>query len=229
MSVAATCPSCGLRFHTNAISARGIRIVVTENLTNCPRCGSLASVDDATYEFDLAGRIISAVRSQGAIRADVVALQALAESVQAGVVSNEGAATLANEIGPFFGVLWTAVIKNDRSVLLLIAILSILLAFYTTYSADEAYNQQHTDAQNQTQAIATISKEIQNETQVQQRVYEELKRQSAIGLPPAPPSKPIQSTRLQPQAQTPEQVIPPQNRHERRKAAKIARKPPVGS
>ena len=111
MSVPAKCPICGLRFETNVIDVQGGQFIITDNITNCPRCGAVASIEDGTYEFDLAGRVISAIRSQGAVRSDVIALQALAESVQAGRVSNDEATKIAGEIGPLFGALWAAAIK----------------------------------------------------------------------------------------------------------------------
>ena len=226
MSIPIVCPACGRQFQSHAIGGRGGLITVTNSVTRCPHCRSVIKFPDGEYEFDLIGRVIATVRSPGTTRDNVIAFQELAQSVRSGNLSKTEAGKIANDIGPHFGNLLSSVWNNDKAITQLLAVIGIILTLYTIHSADESSMQQHTDAQNQSQGIATLSLEIQNETQVQQRIYEEIQKQRAVGLQPASPSTPTQPMKHQTQGQTPDEAKSPMNRRERRMAAKLARKSP---
>jgi hypothetical protein len=51
----AHCPNCGHTFVTNVISGRGGRISVRSVGTPCPRCGEIANLLDADYDYDFLG------------------------------------------------------------------------------------------------------------------------------------------------------------------------------
>ena len=220
MRVPSKCRNCGFEFETNLpFAAR--RVTLSGNTTNCPRCGSQADIASGTYEF--VGRVVAAARSPGVRRDDVLAFRDLALAAQAGAISAEDAATHAEEIGASFAAVWAWMNANGVSLGLLIAVLGLLVAAYSAYSADEASAQQHIDAQNQIQATASISREIQIETQVQQKIYEELQKQSLHDPTAESKRPPTQAMPSSSPTQTQGEEMSGMNRHERRKAEKISK------
>ena len=226
MRAPARCQRCGLQFVANLPFA-GRAITISGSFTNCPRCGSIAKIYDGTYH--VVERVLSAARAPGVIRDDVLAFQAVAQSVQSGTISREEATKRVDEIGASFSALWAWINANGAALALLISILTILIAFYYGQSANEASTQQHIDAQDQTRAIETQTQAIWNDQQAQQKIYEELLKMLTAGQEDAAPRHSRQGTPTTNQEQTPKNATSEPNRHERRKAAKLSKRPKSGS
>lgn len=207
MSVPVHCPYCGLGFTSRVFHIENSSdITLQGNRETCPRCGQLANIQDGTYDF--VGNVISAIRAPGVMRADVLALQNIAKSVQSGELSAEDAESEIAKINAAFVVIWRWTNANAGAITVLLAIIALWVAVYAAHAADMSSEQQHSDEVHQTQVI-------ESNGQFQQKIYEELAKQGVLAK--------SQATRLPPIGAKPLPYQPhrqvqgkPVNRAERR-------------
>lgn len=174
---------------------------LTNVTTICPECDGEAVIQDGTYEF--IGNVLAAFTAPGMTREKVEAARKVAEEAASGMVSSEEAIHLLRDIS---ATLARAVSQPPPSVKinweLVIAIFALLQSFWGSYSSDA-------DVQ---AALA----EARKQTELSQKILEELQKQSAIDGMTRP-------TKVRPKLD-PTQMTTPKNRAERRKAAAIERR-----
>lgn len=208
VGIQATCPVHGRVTVHGLVGGTG-SVTIESSVTNCPICGRPSPIVDGTYEF--VGDVLRAFRAAGVTRGQVEAFRAVLQAVEAGRLSAEQAEAEAASITPTFAALVAFTNKNADVISVLLAIIGLFFAIYTDYSSDQTTTQQLSDNR---QLIA-----------IQKQIYEELRRQGATGEPQVPKAQPKRA--MQPPSPP---RRPPEagssNRHERRKAARLARRQP---
>ena len=190
----------------------GFANVTFENSgTNCPRCGQFAPIRDGTYH--VVNSVVRAFTASGVTREQVVRFRDIAKSVEAGTTSADQAAKQVEQLGGAFATLWASLGRNGTQIQTIVAVIALFLMIYYQGQSDaDAVKLQATG---------------ERQVQVEQMMLEELRRQDAVVRAPktSQPPKP----QMQPPApqQTRAKASKP-NRHERRKAARLAGRQPPG-
>lgn len=191
------CPNCGKR-----IAGLGSLFERNFELTNvgiqCPHCGHNEMVRDGIYS--IIDGVIKAFAAPGMTRENVEEAQRVAEDAAKGEISFEDAVARLEIVSKSLA----QAVKQGSSSLVswdrIIAILALLHAFWIAHSSDA-----------DVQAALTESRK---QTELSQRMLEEMRKRPAIGYTEKPtPVRPIA---------TQAQMTSPKNRHERRKASSIA-------
>lgn len=207
MSVpSAFCPVHGQFDVPNFLGVGGTAFFRNCSLT-CPICDSSLPIPDGRYDF--VGKIVKAVSQPGVSRDSVVALYDTLQAVRQNVITPESANKTIQQITSEFSDLLQFTNENAGSLTLLITVVGLILAFWAQVSTERSSKLQHADAQQQ--------------LQVSQMIYEELKRlpveavPQRIARPPKPELKQVAQTR------TPATDVHV-NRHDRRKAESLDRR-----
>ena len=226
--VKARCLSCGYKFtSSNLINVDATsRITISNVTTSCPRCGKTAKTQDGVY--GAIGRILDVVTAPGTSKGDLLAFQDISKRAATGAITHHEGERLSAEIGSKFEELWSYLNTNGQSYSLIVTIISAVLALYAIHSSNQSSDQQHQDALEQQTMTHIETKAVETLTAVQQKLYEIVQQQSKTGLSRATSSPPSQTRPLlnRPQMQTP--ASGGGNRAERRKAARLAKKPQHG-
>lgn len=203
----AVCLECGLMFPATAASFANGRITFQGEIgTNCPKCGGNARIINGTYDF--VGGTIAAFRAPGVTRHKIERFRAIAESVKNGGLSAQQAAPEVALLSPALATVWGWTNANAGALGVLIAIITTFLMIYYEAESDAAT----VDAQT----------ELTKQTQVLEKIHEELRRQNVVApesLVKPPPTGPRRI------ASPPQKLVAAKpNRHERRKAASLERR-----
>lgn len=210
MSIPLRCNHCGLKFVSPLFNFVGAGSVTFSGCrTNCPRCQGSIEIPDATYR--MVGRVLQAVYTPGVRRHDILAFQAVAKAVEAGEKTKQEADTEIAELNSALAALWNWANDNGAALSLIVTIIALWVAIAAKSSSDASGVQAHLDAVAQ--------------TEVQQKIYEALQQQNAPAKPQVVPARPMPQMM---QGAQPRKPIPVtcQNRHERRKAARLAKRHP---
>jgi hypothetical protein len=202
----AVCPTHGpFAAEQFKFSSRSL-VRFTRCAVQCPICRKDAPIIDGTYEF--VGQITRLSRAVPV--ADLRALQQLARQASSGTVTSEQAIAQAAEINPAFESLNLTTENKLALWALLCAIIALLLQGYAVWDDNQTAAQAHQDAQEEIKATRSVE-------QVQQKIYGELRRQ-------ADATAAMASGQQGAQASPEKTPAPAANRHERRKAAKLAKR-----
>lgn len=213
MSLPMKCPECGLQFPSRNIVIRdSSEINIGENLEPCPRCGTTAKSMPGTYDF--VGTVVSAFRAPGITREKVERFRYIAEQVETGKLSTQEASNEIQQLGAALAALWKWTNQNGQALSVLISIIALYIACNGMFGSDAAADKQLQATEAQTEAIRSSER-------VQQKIVEELQRQTKAAAETAPGSEPITKKQLQAPPQT---TDAPMNRQQRRRAEQLARK-----
>jgi hypothetical protein len=188
----AHCPHCGHIFVTNVISGRRARISVHSVGTPCPRpgCGKIANLLDADYDYDFLGNAKMSSASPETIKV----MKALQAALQAAVRA-EGSGDSEDKIiedlqidSPEFAVAARGVVRRCGIGTLILALLFLLnscsknltatlnwnelvdqLHVYTTGSEPYPIVQNHTEAQENNDSSAQMSRQQRRRQERQSR------------------------------------------------------------
>lgn len=205
----AVCRNCGARFAATAFQVENSTDVTFSGCaTICPYCGGTADIVDGTYDF--VGEIIAAFRAPGVTRQNVEAFRDVVEAVNAGRATPEQAVAQVAELGSAFAGVWKWVNANSGGLGVLLAIMSLYLAYISMKGSDETAEK--------------LQASIEKQTQVVQMIEAELRKQNVAVPQPVASAAPTPQWQLQVPQQRPARATYP-NRHERRKTkAKMRRR-----
>jgi ribosomal protein S27AE len=97
----AFCPNCGAVF-PSVIAIGGGSGVVRGNLQNCPFCGAMAQIADATFRTT-AGEVLAAIQAPGITRTMLIRFSAAAKQAYVEQKPPEALAREVEQIHPTFG------------------------------------------------------------------------------------------------------------------------------
>ena len=210
MSVPVHCSHCGHSFISQTIKiTNSTNISFVDCWEPCTNCGRLAAIQSATYDF--VGDVLTAVKAPGVMREDLIAFQAIATAVKDGELSAEQAVEQAKGIAASFGTILEALGAYGVTIDTLLLILTLMVTIHIATSTDDGAAQAHKDAL--------------RSTAFEQMIYEKVAEQRSPAPSPEAKSRPKSTMPLGHQGQTP-RAATPVSRHERRKAASLARREP---
>jgi len=167
----------------------------------------MAKLQDGTYDF--IGTAIAAFRAPGVTREDIERFRSIAEATNAKRIAPAQARQEVEQINASFGALWSWANSNAGALTVLIGIITLALMMYDLIGSDADAKTAHKDAQ---QIL-----------EVQERIYAALQKPAAPASASRQKCSPTTLRRQQGQVQSSTSQIPA-NRHERRKAAALARR-----
>ena len=168
------CTKCGAVSESPFfILAPGATVVADKDsvaISPCPYCGADANIAAGTYTA-VVRRVIDAVRSPEVTRASLERLRDIAEGVRQGETTSAQANEQASALPQALAAVWKA--SGTTQTALLLQIIVVILMIYFAHEADEQTAKQNILAERQ--------------TQIQQKILEELKKKPPI--PEAPKTK----------------------------------------
>lgn len=144
---------------------------MTDCATNCPECGRTSPVVNGTYS--LIGDVLKVLRHSSVTATDIMALRDIANEVKSGRIGGQQASAKASLINASFASLPVQTSQQENIALwaILLAIIGLCLQLDAARQADISGAQSHRDAKSQLEALGSIP-------QVQQKIYEQLRRQA---------------------------------------------------
>ena len=204
MSIPAICQDCGLIFTSQSISLHNTpHLTVYNSYETCPRRGGRARLQDGIYDF--VGNVVSAFRNTTSDK--IEAFQKLAKAAASGSISSAEAEEKSTEIHSSFGHLITLALQWGIPSLL-VAIISLYLQWSAATSSDIS-----SDA---------MMHELKAMQQTNEQILSEMQRFTSTQNTPSPQLY-SQQTHSSSQDMHPAKTTERLNRHERRKAAAIAK------
>lgn len=207
MSIPVHCRNCGYRG-----TARYVQVTNTRNMRlgggseDCPICGGRAEYQLGYYDF--VGSMMTAFRELS--RDNIEAFRDIAEAVKSGEASSEDAAAQIAKLGSTLAGVWRWTNENSGALTVLLSVLTLYLAITAGWRSDETAEK--------------LRASVERQTQVEQMMLSELRKLHAAdamrGVEPRPKPRMQSPNRLQ----TPAPAT--RNRHERRKAARLAKRHP---
>lgn len=217
MSIPAECLSCGYKFISRALYfADSTNITITGSSETCPNCGGRAALQSGTYDF--VGDMISAFRAPGITKEKVRRFKDLATDLNSGKLSQDDAEAEAEKIGPQFVKILKTVHENGITFDRVISVITLLFLIWTQSGSDadvqatlEGIGQQIELSKQQLDATEQQTETSQELLVELRKLRSDVQEQEAKKAELRPASK-----------QMPTSGQP--NRHDRRKAAAIARR-----
>jgi hypothetical protein len=207
MSLPAKCRRCGTEFFMEGLFGGTIAHFQISNFTtNCrvPGCGGIAEIQPGIYQ--VVNSVITAFTAPGLTREKVQKFKEIAEAVDAGEKDAHTAYLEVAELDDQLANAWDWTNENAGALGVIIAILSILLAhYYWKQSGVSAVEDRQVEERN---------------AKALEKIGEELEKQRLSGALPAKSPRPTQGLLPQHLQQIATSAKP--NRHERRKAKRIA-------
>lgn len=215
MAIKAKCAACSHSFIVSKITGG----TFTRCRTPCPHCGSMADIQDGTYQ--LIDEAVTAFRAPGVGREEIIRFQDIAKNVQSGAISPSIATDQIEEMGSTLAALWRVANSQAGVLSLLLAIITLYLTISESLDSDAAAERQLRATERQTLAIHSAER-------VQQMILEELQKQPAGAPEPELPSPTTGQTKQLSPSQRPasaEHAKPAEGRKAHASAEKEQAKP----
>ena len=140
-----TCTRCGFRFRNRAFGGINTTLILSNNRTNCPRCGNIFNIPDGSYSFDDKGDAtfrgaVSVLREGNYSEAEFRQLLSLVKQAQATESLRDDFTTHANAIAPGLGDNLEAYFKSRQYTMAALAILISVIVFLAPYLKSEVPN-----------------------------------------------------------------------------------------
>lgn len=223
------CNHCGFAFRS-AFAFQGSQgtVHLSGNFESCPRCGEMCATPNGV--FQLGDELKRAIRQPGVTRDQLIAFQKAAVAVNTGKKTADEAASFVAEFNSNFAMILQLANHNAQALGLLIGILSLFLACYTIWDSSLDSEQAHADARAQLEMTEKLIEAIGSEKDEDKATSETLREidlkienlntlYSNLAASQTSEKLTIQSY----QKQKPSSNIA-RNRHERRKAARLAKR-----
>ncbi len=203
--IPAVCKTCGLSFSANFVHiGRGAHVSFSDSKVSCPRCRSLADIQDGTYNY--LGHVISAFT--GATQEQLKRFQEIATAAAAGHLSEAQANRQAEIIHIGFGHVISLALQWGIPALL-VAIIALYLQWQDSLESSQSSERMLSELRGIHETEIGLHHEIQK-METMQGTY----------VPPQYlPQKPNTT-----QSPAPSKTANGANRHERRKAAALAKR-----
>lgn len=207
----------------------GIQIFSEGNIETCPVCGEKTRVPDLMQQR-IGDIVRTEIRNSRLSKESIVFVRDVVESLRSGSTSVEDAVFSLNEVSSGFARAIAIANGNSGLLGLIVGILSLLLAFYQFVDSGSSSEQARNDARalqksmdRNAAAIEHIAEALENDQEKQRMFDAEIQKLNAVHeemlMSVSTKRSKLSASRAKSSA-----MVTGQNRHERRKAAALAKR-----